>query len=113
MTHNDAYAAWDPTTATDKPDGLADVGIVPLIEFLRARGIITRQSCSGHLGSDDGNVMFDPATLPESVRQLRGHPFSVVRETYEPEPWFELWWHPADLDEAVAAIRAACRGEQR
>jgi hypothetical protein len=103
----DPYTTWEPEKATNEPDGLPDIGVVSLIQHLRKQGIITRQSCAGHPGESDGHVMFDPSVLPDSIRSLRGHPFSMVRETFEPEPWFELWWRPEDLECAVAHIEKA------
>lgn len=101
--NNDPYATWSPERATDEPDGLPDIRIVPLIDLLRLSGFVTLQSCSGHPGFD-GHIYFDPRTVPASWKALRA-PFSTVRETYHPEPWFELWWKPGDFDAAKETIR--------
>jgi len=40
------YCTWEPSKATNDPDGLPDRAIVPLVEELRKRGIVTLQSTS-------------------------------------------------------------------
>jgi hypothetical protein len=111
----DPYATWRPWQATDDPDGLPDRLIVPLVELLRARGVVTLQSCSGHRRPsptekgcwwvDNGVLWVDAATVDEgTVRALLGAPFERIHRCYWPFDQWEFLWHPTDADAAIAAL---------
>jgi hypothetical protein len=59
------FATWDPSKATDLPDGLPDTKMVPLVEELCRRGYTTLQSCQGHppdangRNASDGHLWLD------------------------------------------------------
>lgn len=48
----DPYHSWDPDEATPESDGKPDAAIVPYVEALRDAGVVTLQSCSGHVHPD-------------------------------------------------------------
>ena len=106
LAHNyDPYATWDSAKATDEKDGLPDRAIVPLVETLRARGIVTLQSCAGHLGTDDGCLwVLADSVDRESVLSIVGPPFSRVHFVHWPMEQWEFEWWPYNRREAVAAL---------
>lgn len=104
------YATWDPSLATDEPDGLPDRAIVPLVEALRSRGVVTLQSCAGHPGTDDGCLWVradsvDGAHLRLFVLDVVGRDvFDRVSLTYWPERRWEFVWRPENAGIAMAAL---------
>lgn len=108
----DPYATWDPSQATDDPDGLPDRAIVPLVEDLRGRGVVTLQSCAGHAGRQDGHLWVRADTVAlESVHQLivaaaADSLFHRVALMYGPEPTpvWEFVWPPQHTERAIAAL---------
>lgn len=104
-----AYLTWDEAIEaghiTDDADGWPDTHMVPLVEHLRIRGVVTLQSCQGHRGTDDGCLWIDPTSVADgSAEALIGAPFSLVRRTRWPEERWEFWWHPSDRNAALAAL---------
>lgn len=107
MPVHEPYATWKPELATDEPDGMPDRAIVPLVESLRKRGIVTVQSCAGHYGSGDGCLWVKAESVTaESALQMRGgrSPFSAIRRTRHPEDRWEFEWYPLDVDRAMKAL---------
>lgn len=106
------YATWDAALAagqvTDDSDGLPDRAIVPLVEHLRTAGVVTLQSCTGHLGSDDGVLWIrdDPAVAARIGAVLADpSPFTEVKLTHHPERRWEIGWHPNDAQRAMNRLR--------
>lgn len=58
-----AKSGWSPGDATSVSDGNPDTAIVPYVEALNAAGVVTYQSCSGHVHEDgrksDGHLWFE------------------------------------------------------
>lgn len=102
----DPYATWDPGRATDEPDGLPDRAIVPLVEHLRALGIVTLQSCAGHQGSD-GTLWVRADTVdPVAVRWLPMRPFDRMQRVVWPEDRWEFHWRPDHAQQAIDVLYA-------
>ena len=113
----DVYADWDKAIAegkvSDVPDEMPDSRIVPLVEELRAAGIVTYMSCSGHEA--------DPLDSTARMGYLwiawehlsRGQAFDLVERL--PDVWIRLvakpyrcWsiaWYDWDYAVSVSAIR--------
>lgn len=106
------YATWEPSAATGDPDGLPDTLIVPVVEELRRRGVVTLQSCQGHVGSSDAHLWFRADLTDEQARSLAATPgMAKVTRMFSPEDCWEAWWVASDRDRAayegcVAAILA-------
>lgn len=108
----DAFATWDDAIAaghvSDDPDGLPDRAIIPLVEDLRAAGIVTLQSCAGHTGSADGVLWVrEEGTWPACVGDLliNAELFTEIKFAYHPERRWEIGWLPQDAGMAMARIR--------
>jgi hypothetical protein len=108
----DPYVTWDPSRATDDPDGLPDRAIVPLVESLRGRGIVTLQSCIGHPYRGEGTAGYD-GTLWVRAETVDGayirhfllrDPFDRVQLVFWPERRWEFAWRPEYADAALAAL---------
>lgn len=118
LTHP-AYDNWHPHEATDvSGDGNPDARIVPLVEYLRRRGIVTTHSCSGHAQVElpaewgvnypmDGYLaVLDHTVTPESVVDMLSGCFSSIEMHIWPEPMtivFRWRWHSAT--EAMMRLR--------
>lgn len=109
---DDPYVTWDPSEATDDPDGLPDRAIVPLVESLRARGIVTLQSCIGHPYRGEGTAGYD-GTLWVRAETVDGahirhfllrEPLDRVKLVHWPERRWEFGWRPEHADAAVAVL---------
>lgn len=107
----DPYRTWDDALAigqiTDAPDGLPDRAIVPLIERLRADGIITLQSCAGHPGESDGVLWIaDTPTVRARLAPLLTDPtpFTYLKRTHHPQRQWEIGWLPADVAWAMGRL---------
>jgi hypothetical protein len=102
----DPYATWDSaladSKASDEPDGWPDLAMIPLVEWLRAAGIVTLQSCAGHLGTDDGHIWVDADS--EAVYGLDWSPFTKVALHIHPKWFWEFMWLPEDRDRATASL---------
>jgi hypothetical protein len=108
------YSTWDDAIrqgfVTDQQDGLPDRGIVPLVEELRARGIVTLQSCTGHQGSEDGCLWVRADTVTEAsvykVTRSWMYPatFDFVKLTIYPERRWEFTWRPHRLRVAMKLL---------
>lgn len=98
LTHP-AYDFWRPLEATNLAgDGNADARVVPLVEHLRRKGVVTTHSCSGHdvpetpIGwrlnrpMDGYLAVLDDTVTPESIMEVRGDPFWGVEMHIWPEP---------------------------
>jgi hypothetical protein len=101
----DFYAKWDPAQATDESDGKPDIRIVPTVEELRRRGIVTSYSCSGHETgrSFDGYLAVVADSVDDqSVKRLVGLPFSSIYLHIWPLPVSWVFrWRPIDAPEAM------------
>lgn len=111
----DPYGTWTPAEATDVPDGLPDIAIVPLVETLRRNGIVTLQSCAGHVGSDDGGLWVAASTVSEpSVRRAANSgAFERVARMIHPWQQWAFRWLPENFDEAETALLELERAEDK
>jgi hypothetical protein len=106
---SDPYETWDSALAngkaSDEPDGWPDLAMIPLVEWLRAAGIVTLQSCSGHPGTDDGHLWIDATTVPDAaVDGLDWSPFTAVALHLHPRRFWEFVWLPEDRARATASL---------
>jgi hypothetical protein len=80
---------------------------VPVVELLRARGVTTLQSCSGHLGEPKGHGMWDGHLwiVADCPPPPVGSPFARVELALWPPParWV-LGWTPDALSEVVVLL---------
>lgn len=94
-----AYDNWRPLEATNVAgDGRPDARIVPLVEHLRCKGVVTTHSCSGHAVHEtpipwrldypmDGYLaVLDSTISAESVLTTLVDCFSGVEMHVWPEP---------------------------
>lgn len=117
LTHP-AYDFWRPLEATNAAgDGNADARIVPLVEHLRRKGVVTTHSCSGHAVHEtpiawrlehpmDGYLaVLDSTVTPESILTMLAGCFSGIEMHIWPEPMvivFRWRWHNAN--DAIAHL---------
>lgn len=102
----DPYGTWDPWEATNEPDGLPDIAIIDLIEYLRDKGVVTLQSCAGHIGRSDGGLWIAASTVSEkSVRRIATSPLERVARMIHPWQQWALRWLPQDFNEVEAVLR--------
>lgn len=89
------YTYWNPEEATPYSDGKPDSAMVPYIEFLRSRGIVTYSSCSGHPAEAEeeekwGFIQIEDVELDLDVIDRNSYPnFSTVTRIY-PGPVWEI-----------------------
>lgn len=118
-TITDPYATWQPDNATMQTDGKPDTLIVPLVEALRARGIITRASCQGHgagecaidhdrrgsLCKHPGYLIVDATTLdPISALRVEGPLFSRIECTTYPHFTWRFNWSAENRYDAIDCL---------
>lgn len=109
---SDPYATWNPSRATDEPDEAPDRRIVPLIEELRAAGIVTFASCSGHPAVEGTAragylLMAADSMTDEQASALRADP-AIWWVSHLPTPSSKNWhvaWLAEDFELAAHAIR--------
>jgi hypothetical protein len=79
--------------------------MIPLVECLRAAGIVTLQSCSGHPGTNDGHLWIDATTVPDAaVDGLDWSPFTAVALHLYPRRFWEFTWLPIGLERAESSL---------
>lgn len=113
MNAEDAYATWDDAIAkgntSDAHDGLPDNRIIPLVEHLRAKGLVTLQSCTGHTptgpgmfdGTDGHLWVLDEPPFQPVLGDIDETLFQQISWTVWPVPRLELLWLPAVFDAAA------------
>lgn len=85
---NDPYEFWNPEEATPKSDGKPDEAIVPYVESLRKRGIVTYSSCSGHEEEDKwAHIQLADMELDLGHIDKNSRGFSHVKRLYPGQVW--------------------------
>lgn len=120
---SDAYATWDPAIATDEADGLPDRIMVPIVEALRAAGIVTYQSCCGHEPTA-GYPYTSSGTLWLASTALSDEDLATLAASGHFEEVARLWgreadggmialsWSPHNFDSVSSWLLSLARAEQ-
>lgn len=114
------YVTWDryKDRATDFDDAYPDKKMVPVVEQLRAAGIVTYQSCQGHKLNDyvrssgllwlAGTALSDDALTRLARLRTRSdvRVFDSVSREYalEHAPIIALTWEPDRFEDAIIAL---------
>lgn len=105
----DPWATWDPSLATDEPDGLPDRLMVPLVEELRRLGVVTYQSCQGHPGQS-GCLWVESSGLTirgaQELSRVEGIEQVGLVFGRERVPVWEVVWHPGKTTSVLPLLRA-------
>lgn len=108
------YVDWDQQIKEGKftsidswtEEGLPDKQMVPVVEFFREKGIVTLESCSGHITPEgytqSGYISLLEYTckiLPKTPSIRETYPFSISLYLVPSPPSYTIrWWNPIQFD---------------